>query len=128
MGKEIKQDRPDISIVRGENEAKLLSPVNGVVTDINVALRDRGNIANDDPYTEGWIMRVQSDSLRRDVKHLMISREAEDFIEGQISALYDMIEETAGSLAADGGNLSSDIFGSMPQLGWERLTKIFLHA
>jgi hypothetical protein len=39
-----------------------------------------------------------------------------------------MIEDVAGPLAADGGNLSSDIYGALPELGWNNLTKNFLRT
>ena len=31
-------------------------------------------------------------------------------------------------LAADGGRLADDIFGNLPQLQWEHLTKLFLRT
>ena len=127
MGKEVKQGRADISINKGKYQAKLLSPISGVVIDINNGLRERGSIANDDPYTGGWIMRVKSDGLRYELKDLMISEETEDFIEGQVQQLYRAIEETAGPMATDGGELGDDILGNMPQLGWDRITRLFLH-
>jgi glycine cleavage system H lipoate-binding protein len=126
-GKEVEQGRADIAVFRGEYQAKLISPVTGVVTDINYRLRERGRLANDDPYAEGWVMKVQSRDLRGDLKELMIGRETEGFVSGQVEHLYNVIEEVAGPLAADGGDLGDDIFGSMPQLGWERLTGAFLH-
>jgi glycine cleavage system H lipoate-binding protein len=127
MGKEVKQGRADISITRGQNRTGLLSPISGVVIDINNVLRERGTIANDEPYTAGWVMRVQSDSLRHEVKDLMIDKETEDFIEGQVKDLYRVIDETAGPMATDGGELGYDILGNMPQLGWDRMTRLFLH-
>jgi hypothetical protein len=39
-----------------------------------------------------------------------------------------MIEEVAGPLAADGGHFAEDIYGRLPSLGWERLTKAFLRT
>jgi glycine cleavage system H lipoate-binding protein len=128
MGKEVKQGRADISIFRGERKAKMLSPISGVVTDINVDLRDRGSLANDDPYSDGWVMRVQPNSLRQDLNGLMINRETEDFIEGQVEQLYRVIEETVGPMATDGGEFGHDILGNMPQLGWDRMTRLFLHT
>ena len=126
VGKVVEQGRPDISAVRGSNRANLLSPVSGIVTAINSRVREEGSLANQDPYSKGWVMRVQADRMRQDLKNLMIHRETGDYIEVQVRRLHDVIEETAGPLAADGGCLGDDIFGSMPQLGWERLTKIFL--
>ena len=127
MGKEVKQGRADISITRRDHQTKLISPISGVVIDVNNGLRERGSIANDDPYTEGWIIRVKSDGLRHELRDLMISKETEDFIEGQVEQLYGVIEETAGPMATDGGELGNDILGNMPQLGWDRITRLFLH-
>lgn len=36
--------------------------------------------------------------------------------------------EEVAPLAADGGYLGNDIFGSLPALGWERLNRVFFHA
>ncbi len=128
MGKAVKQGRADITIIRGNRQAKLLSPISGVVTAINPKLREKGNLANQEPYSAGWVMAVQADQLRRDIQDLMINQETGKFLEGQVEQLYYMIEDVAGPLAADGGHLGHDIFGSMPELGWERLQKTFLHT
>ncbi|MBW1916372.1 MAG: glycine cleavage system protein H [Deltaproteobacteria bacterium] len=128
MGKEVKQGRADISAVRGNHQVKFSSPVNGIVTSINPRLRELGSLANQDPYTEGWVMRVQADRLRRDLKGLMINEETGTYFNGHVEQLYNIIEEVSGPLATDGGDLGSDIFGSMPEIGWERLTKTFLNT
>ncbi|MGD8800480.1 MAG: glycine cleavage system protein H [Desulfobacterales bacterium] len=128
MGKQLKQDRPDISLRRAGNAAKLLSPASGVVTDINPALRERGSRSSEDPYSESWILRLHCDHLRQDLKNLMIGDQAGEYIDKEVARLYEVIEETAGPLAADGGFLGEDIFGNMPQLGWQKLTQEFLRT
>jgi hypothetical protein len=45
-----------------------------------------------------------------------------------VDRLHHLIEEVAAPLAADGGTLGKDLFGAMPQLGWERLTRFFLRT
>jgi glycine cleavage system H lipoate-binding protein len=127
MGKEVKQERPDIIINRGEHEAKVLSPVSGVVTDINPSLRDKGMLANEHPYSKGWVLRIHTKNLRDDIRRLMISSETKDFLKQEVGRLYQVIEETV-PMAADGGNLGDDIYGKMPQIGWKKLTKLFLHT
>jgi glycine cleavage system H lipoate-binding protein len=126
VGKEMKQDRADICLSRGLNGAKVLSPVNGVVTDINPKLKERGELANESPYADGWVVRMHSKNLRQDLKHLMIGNEAERFVKKEVKRLYDVVEETAGPLAADGGHLTNDIYGTLPEIGWDKLTKLFL--
>ena len=128
IGKVVKQESADILAVKGNHQAKLLSPVSGIVTAINPQLREEGNLANQAPYTGGWVMIVQPDRLRQDLKNLMINDETTDFISAEVERLYNMIEDVSGPLATDGGQLGNDIFGSMPQLGWERLTHTFLHV
>jgi glycine cleavage system H lipoate-binding protein len=128
MGKEVRQARADISVSRGIHQAKVLSPVNGVVTAINSQLRDEGRLANEDPFSGGWIMRVHPENLRQDLKNLMINTETRDFMVGEAERLYQVIEEVGGPLSTDGGYLGNDIYGSMPQLGWERLIKLFFRT
>lgn len=127
MGKEVEQDRADIIINRGRNEAKVLSPVSGVVTAINPALREQGHLANQHPYSEGWILRIHSNNLRHDLKNLMISSETEAFLKQEVGRLYQVIDDTV-PMAADGGHLGDDIYGKMPEIGWGKLTKLFLHT
>jgi glycine cleavage system H lipoate-binding protein len=128
MGKAVEQDRGDISLCRGDNRAEVLSPVSGVVTDINPKLREAGNLANQEPYANGWIMLLHSSSIRKDLKNLLIGKQASEFLDQEIEHLYQVIEEEAGPLAADGGYFGDDIFGNMPQLGWHKLTQRFLHT
>ncbi|MFC1516664.1 glycine cleavage system protein H [Thermodesulfobacteriota bacterium] len=128
VGKRLKQDRPDVLMRRDTHKAKILSPVSGVVTAINPRLRDQGGLANANPYSEGWVLRVHSDTLRQDLRNLMISSESKDFFEKEVDRLYDVIEEEAGPLAADGGHLSDNIYGKMPQLGWNKLSNLFLRT
>lgn len=128
IGKRIKRNNADIRVARGENQADILSPINGVVTACNVSLMEKGSTANDDPYSNGWVLMVQPDNLREDLGELMINRESEDFIRDETDELYRIVEEVSGPLAADGGSFSRDIFGNMPELEWARLTRVFLHT
>jgi glycine cleavage system H lipoate-binding protein len=128
MGKQVEQDRDDILLSRSSNTARVQSPISGVVTDINPELREKGNLANQDPYTRGWVMRLHSDNLRRDLKNLMIGEQAGEYLDDEIDRLYRVIEEEAGPLAADGGYLGDDIFGNLPKTSWQKLTRLFLNT
>jgi len=126
VGKEVQQGRADIDVVRGAHKAGLISPVSGVVTAVNAKLREEGDAAGQDPYSEGWVTTIHTKTLRQDLKNLMIHTESAEFMEDEVARLYQVIEETAGPLAADGGQLGHNIYGHMPELGWERLVKSFL--
>jgi glycine cleavage system H lipoate-binding protein len=128
MGKAVQQGEPQIVLTRGEHRANLLSPLSGVITAVNPKAREEGHLANLDPYAEGWIMTLHPQNLRKELKTLMIARETEEFIEHEMDQLHHLIEEVSGPLAADGGTLGKDVFGAMPQLEWERLTRSFLRT
>ncbi len=128
VGKTLKQDRDDIHMSRGPQKAKVRSPVSGIVTAINPKVREDGRLANQDPYTNGWVLRVHSKNLRQDLKNLMIGNETKRFFEAEVNRLYQVIEEEAGPLTADGGQLGYDVFGNIPRIGWNRLVKCFLHT
>jgi glycine cleavage system H lipoate-binding protein len=127
VGKVVAQNQPGISSHRDKHSADLLSPINGVVTAINSSLWEKGAVANAHPYDDGWIMRVHAKNLRQDIKALMIGSETTAFMSEEVDRLYTLIEQQAGPLAADGGYLGNDIFGIMPELGWNTLKKYFLN-
>ena len=128
LGKSVKQGRGDVEVFRGPHHAKVLSPVSGTITAVNSKLSHHGDLANRDPYSEGWVMIVHPENLRKDLKNLIIQAESRDFMDDQVELLYKEIEEVAGPLATDGGFLGNDIYGNMPQLGWDRLRINFLHT
>lgn len=128
MGKAVAQGRGEIRADRGGRTAMIASPVSGVVTAVNPKLREQGQVAHDDPYSDGWVMSVHAGTLRQDLKHLMIHSETEAFMAAEVERLFQTIEEAGGPLSIDGGQLGTDIYGSMPQLGWDKLVRRFLRT
>lgn len=126
VGKAVNRSRPHIDLNRGEHTARVLSPVSGVVTAVNQQVRKNGAQAARDPYADGWVLRIHATDLRTDLKALMIGAETEKFLKNEVAQVYRAVEAVAGPLAADGGYLGRDIFGSMPALGWDCLAKKFL--
>jgi glycine cleavage system H lipoate-binding protein len=125
MGKAVTQHQPAVRVFRKGAEASFSSPVSGVVTEINSRLREEGETAHGDPYATGWVMRLHSDTLRQDLKELMIGDESREFLNSEVDQLFRVIEAVTGPLAADGGYLGDDIFGHLPGIGWEKLNDIF---
>jgi glycine cleavage system H lipoate-binding protein len=125
VGKVMEQNRPQIEIRRAGKTASVLSPVSGVVTSVNTNLRERGRQAAQSPYTGGWILRIHTRNLRPELKDLMIGDETGTFLKSEIEQVYQAVENVSGPLAADGGFLGDDIYGSLPELGWEKLTQTF---
>lgn len=126
VGKRVRRGEPAVTLQRGELRAEVSSPVSGVVTEINPLLREDGGLARKQPYDEGWIMRVHAPNLTSDLRKLRLSQESADFLHQELHRLEEAVEEAAGPLAADGGELGDDIYGNLPSLGWDRLCRMFL--
>lgn len=125
-GNELGIDKVGWGLKREENLADILSPVDGVIMEVNSKLRDKPELANQEPYEEGWLFMVHTPDIKGTAKKLMGESKSVEWMNGEVNKLENMIEEVAGPLAADGGYLAEDIFGNIPDLSWENLTKAFL--
>jgi glycine cleavage system H protein len=52
------------------------APVSGEVVEVNTALEDDPDFVNDDPYSKGWIYKIQPDNIA-DVEKLLSNTEYE---------------------------------------------------
>jgi len=126
MGKELDKDNVGWGLKRKENLADVLSPVDGVIMEVNSDLREKPGLANEKPYEDGWLFMIHTPNVKGTIKKLMADADSLDWMNGEVGKLENMVEEVAGPLAADGGYLADDIFGNLPELGWSNLTKAFL--
>lgn len=126
MGKELDQGRVGWGLKRKDKSADVLSPIDGVIVEVNSRARENPGVANREPYSDGWLFMVRTPDVKGTIKRLMADADSLDWMNTEVRKLEDMIEETAGPLAADGGYLQEDIYGNLPDLGWENLTGTFL--
>jgi glycine cleavage system H lipoate-binding protein len=128
MGKELDQNKVGWGLKRKHNLADVLSPVDGVIVEVNSKVRENPKLANHAPYSEGWLFMVRTPDIKGTMKKLMVDQDSLTWMNGEVKNLETMIEEVAGPLAADGGYLADDIYGNLPDLGWDNLTKKFLRT
>ena len=126
MGKELDQGRAGWGLKCKDNTADVLSPVNGVIMEVNSYIRENPAKANREPYGDGWLFMVRTPDVKATMKDLMSDQNSLSWMNTEVENLENMIEEVAGPLAADGGFLADDIYGNLPDLGWNKLTRTFL--
>ncbi len=125
-GKEVSQGVPLLKAWQGDNFVKFKSPVSGVVTESNPVIRTSCSIVNKAPYTDGWIMRVHCKNLKKDLKNLLFMNNSIDFMKQEMENLMTVLENETGLMAADGGTLGNDLYGSVPGLFWNKLIRRFI--
>lgn len=127
LGDSVSQNEPHALLLRGQNEAHTLSPVDGQVVAVNRKVAVKAQTANDSPYLDGWLMVIQPTNLRRNLKNLLFGIESEAWMDDEATRLTTMLSETTGyRLAATGGEVVRDIYGSVPGMDWNRLVREFL--
>lgn len=130
LGKKLIQGKPAFTLTREENEICFVSPVNGVITEINIHVQKSPGLILEAPYTEGWIISLYCPNLKQDLTTLLFMDRAREFMDTSIHHLYEFLEKETQLAAADGGDLISDLYGSLPGLsdssGWEYMIKEFI--
>ena len=59
----------------------MFSPINGTVTEINEKLLDHPELVNEDPFGEGWLIKVAMTDVA-EMDGLMSSKDYDAFIAG----------------------------------------------
>ncbi len=126
MGKQVFQGKQAIHLSRHGHEVSFLSPVSGVITQVNSQVSKNPGLINQDPYIEGWVLTLYCPNLKQDLKQLMFMDSNKSFMNREVNRLYAFLEEETQLAAADGGRLGSDLFGNLPGISWDRLLKLFI--
>jgi glycine cleavage system H lipoate-binding protein len=127
-GQELNKDKIGWGMKRKDNLADILSPVNGVITQVNHEIRKNAAVPGSDPYGNGWLFTIHNSDIKSVFKDLMTDDDGLEWTGSEVSTLEGMIEETIGPLSTDGGLLMADIYGNLPDLGWNNLTRTFLRT
>lgn len=129
LGATVGQNEPGFGLVRDRHTAECLSPIEGVVVAVNPKATVSPASQLNSPYDEGWLLVIEPVRLRSNLGNLFFEEESLAWMDEEAGRLTSMIaEETGHQLAATGGRAIPDIYGQLPELGWERLKQSFLHT
>ena len=127
LGESIRQNRPQAELRRGSHSAEAMSPVDGKVLAINTRITGKADTVNASPYGDGWLMVIQPNNLRKNLKNLLFGTESLAWMDDEGTRLATMLSDESGyQLAATGGEVIRDIYGSIPNLDWNRLVQEFM--
>ncbi|MCG6892720.1 MAG: glycine cleavage system protein H [Desulfobacteraceae bacterium] len=128
LGARLVRDDVGWRFERDRHGAAVLSPITGTVLCLNHRAQTHPEIAHEDPYHTGWLMIVEPDSPKRSLKRLFYGEESVRWIEQESEKLLGMMGPEYEKLAATGAEPIGDVFGNIPEIGWDRLVETFLHT
>ena len=76
---EVSQDKPFGTMSSGKWTGKLYSPISGEISEVNEDVIDDPKLCNEDPYDEGWIIKVSPSDLDTELGNLMKTNQP-DFV------------------------------------------------
>jgi len=79
IGQKIERDEPFSTIEAVKTVADLFAPISGTVTEINETLDDSPESVNQDPYGDGWLVKV-SVSEAGELDNLMSADQYQEMI------------------------------------------------
>jgi len=92
VGEKITKDDPFGSVESVKAVSDLFAPISGTVIEVNDSLPDSPEIVNEDPYGDGWMIKVQM-SDKDELKDLLGPEEYAEFIKQQKDEDEDEGEE-----------------------------------
>jgi len=82
VGTDVEANVPFATIESVKSVSDVYSPVTGKITEVNDAVTDAPEIINQDPYGEGWMVKIEMEN-REELKNLISSEEYQKFIAEQ---------------------------------------------
>ncbi len=124
-GQWIRQGQKLATIYRDGGKAEMVSPIEGIVADINPGVTVDAELARRDPYGEGWLITVQSPDAKTNFRNLLGGAVARKWMEEAAARLFGRMPALAGAVAQDGGVAVSDLTSHLPDQDWKELTREF---
>jgi glycine cleavage system H protein len=92
VGEKIVKDDPFGAVESVKAVSDIYAPISGAVLEVNDLLPDNPETINDDPYCDGWMIRVEMNDID-DLKDLMSAEEYAEYVEQQKDGDDDEEEE-----------------------------------
>jgi glycine cleavage system H lipoate-binding protein len=124
-GQWIRQGQKMCTIYRDGSAADMVSPIEGSVADINEEVVRNPKLALREPYSDGWLITVQSPDAKTNFRNLLGGALARGWMEEAASRLLRKIPVAAGALAQDGGVAVPDLTEHIPDQDWAGVAKEF---
>jgi glycine cleavage system H lipoate-binding protein len=124
-GQWIRQGQKMCTIHRDGCAVDMASPIEGTVSDTNLAVVQDPKLALRDPYGEGWLLTVQAPDAKTSFRNLLGGALARWWTEESASRLQRRMPMALGALAQDGGVAMDNLTTHIPDQDWLPLAKEF---
>jgi glycine cleavage system H lipoate-binding protein len=126
VGKRVEMGRTAWQIRSGNRVAGLVSPISGIVEEVNPEIGETTDLVNQDPYGRGWVMRIRPSGLEAEKKDLVFGEDARPWLEEHVERLHTEMKTELGVTVADGGQPLQRASASLSEEDWQHFVNEFL--
>lgn len=103
VGDTVRQGLPGWTVRAGDRTLSMVSPVEGEVVAVNHAVLASPQLATDDPYGDGWLLKVEATHRRASLRNLLTGGMAARWMDHTVERLRGLPAGGLGVVLPDGG-------------------------
>ncbi len=132
VGEYVKQGEPVVVLRQGGKTMRMVSPVDGVVSERNAEILKNAGTINNDPYVSGWLYKIKPSDLGRNLNNLKIAETARNWFRNEVDRLKDFLaginveNRLVGQTLQDGGTPVEGVLQYMSEGSWKEFEEQFL--
>lgn len=124
-GQWVRQGQKIVKIYRNGATTEMVSPMEGIVTDVNQVVLLDPELARRDPYGDGWLITLNAPDAKLNFRNLLGGMVARRWMEEAVARLRASVGMPAAALAQDGGAVVDDVGSLLTEERWTALTQEF---
>lgn len=128
VGTALRQGETAWTVAAGERALPMRSPVEGEVVAVNPAVVASPRLVADDPYGEGWLLKVRAPERRAWLCNLLSGELAAAWMQHTTERVRRFESDGLGAVMADGGTPMRGFGHALSQEEWESVSREFFLA
>jgi glycine cleavage system H protein len=125
VGANVRQGGPGWELRAGGRTLQMVSPVEGTVVAVNRAVLDAPQRAAEDPYGEGWLLKVRPANRQVTLRNLLSGELASAWMQQTVERLRRMPAGGLGVVMPDGGVPVRGFGRALGQEEWDAVSREF---
>jgi len=128
-GGELSQGEVAWRVRHGKVKLNQLAPLGGTVVEVNEELKKDPTLANRSPYKEGWILRIRTKGLNKQMPELMDSLQFKvHFDQDKAKFMSSFSNQALGPVYGDGGEVIKGAATKLDEKTWKILVEQLFHS
>jgi len=128
-GGELSQGEVAWKVRHGQLKLSQLAPLGGTVVEVNEKLKKDPTLANRSPYDQGWILRIQTKGLNKQMPELMDSLQFKvRFDQDKSKFMSSFSNQSLGAAYGDGGEVVKGGATKLDEKTWKMLVTQLFHS